>query len=82
MAHKYYIDQVPRKVYSWDEVPVVIDTVWMARLSGFTETYVRILCRKNKIPAKKTGTEWKADRDAFREWLTGVSPQQKGAEKS
>ena len=82
MPRKYYMDRRPYSVYSWNEVPVVIDTIWMARLSGFTETYVRILCRKNKIPAKKTGTEWKADRDAFSEWLTGVSPQQKGAEKS
>lgn len=74
MPRKYYMDRRPYSVYSWNEVPVVIDTVWMARLSGLTETYIRILCRKNKIAAQKIGTEWRADRDKFREWLTGVTP--------
>lgn len=71
MPRKYYMDRMPRPVFTWEEVPVVIDTVWMARISGFTETYIRVLCRQNKIKANKVGTEWKADRDTFRKWLVG-----------
>lgn len=71
MPRNYYMDRHPRPICSWSEVPVVIDTVWMARISGYTETYVRMLRRQNKIKAHKVGTEWRMDKDAFKEWLVG-----------
>ena len=62
---------MPKKYWSWEQIPQVISTDEAARLLGIHVVNIRILCRDGKIPAAKVGREWRIDRDALRRYLNG-----------
>ena len=62
-------------VCSWDEVPVLIDSVLAARILGFTVEYTRRLLQQGKIPAHKMERDWRISKDAFRAYVEGVNNQ-------
>ena len=69
--------RAPQLPTSWDEVPVLMDLVYAARLVGYSPEYLLVLCkpgRKNRFPAGKIGSQWRVEKGALIQYLkeTGV----------
>ena len=50
---------------SWDEVPVVVDMHYVARLFRLSEERVRQMCVSGDIPAFKIGGMWRVSKQAL-----------------
>lgn len=46
-------------IYNWDEVPLIIDLPYAARLLGCSVQLIRKNCQDGKIPAFKIGAMWR-----------------------
>lgn len=55
----------------WNEVPVVIDPAFIARLLQRSVRSVTGMLTAGEIPGKKIGKTWRISRDQFRSWLEG-----------
>lgn len=44
-----------RPVTAWEQVPVLMDTAYVAMLLGLTQDVVRIMARNGELPAIKPG---------------------------
>ena len=67
--------RAPQLPTSWDEVPVLMDLVYAARLVGYTPEYLQVLCkpgRKNRFPAGKIGNQWRVEKEALMNYLKEV----------
>jgi len=62
-----------KPVTNWDDVPVIIDPVYVARLLGVTPTRVREMCRKEQIPNTKLGKLWRISKEDLRNYMEGKS---------
>ena len=51
-------------VTDWDDVPVIIDLPYLARLLGVTYDTAKRLCATGQIEAFKVGKQWRIARDA------------------
>lgn len=49
----------PNLIYNWDDVPIVIDPPYAARLLGCSVQLIRKNCQSGKIPAFKIGDMWR-----------------------
>ena len=56
-------------IIKWEEVPVVIDAPYVARILRISEHAVRDKMISGEIPARKVGKVWRVSRDKLREWL-------------
>ena len=62
-------------VYSWDDVPVLLDVQFAACILGFSVDHTRKLLQRGKIPAHKMDQDWRISKDAFRAFVEGVNNQ-------
>lgn len=58
-------------IYSWDEIPAVIDPPYAAWLLGCTPENVRKLCRQGKLPSFKVGDMWRIRKDELETYTKG-----------
>lgn len=56
-------------VYSWDDVPVIVDPPYVALLLGCSRENVRKLCQSGKLKAFKVGDMWRIRREAIIEYI-------------
>lgn len=54
---------VQRPITNWDDVPVIIDVPYAARLYGINADRACRLCRAGKLPAFKVGKLWRLRRE-------------------
>lgn len=55
-----------RPVTTWDQVPVVMDTAYVAMLLGLSEDEVRTMASRGDIPATKPGKRaWRFEKTAL-----------------
>lgn len=50
-------------VYSWDEVPIIVDAPYVAWVLGISVEAVRKECRKGNLKAFKAGEMWRIRKD-------------------
>lgn len=58
--------------YSWDEVPVILDVVLVARILGYSLEYTRRMCQRGTIPANKVGGDWRISKETLRTYVEGA----------
>ncbi len=58
-----------RGVYDWDNIPLLMDSVLVARLFGCSEQKVRRMANENKIPAYRIGNEVRFKKEEIREYI-------------
>ena len=58
-----------RSIVNWDEVPVIIDVPYVARLLAMNADYVTRLAQKSKIPAFKAGRLWRFRKDEIEQYM-------------
>lgn len=46
-------------IYNWDEVPLILDLPYAARLLGCSVQLIRKKCQDGNIPAFKIGVMWR-----------------------
>ena len=56
-------------VYSWEDVPVIVDPPYVALLLGCSRENVRKLCQSGKLKAFKVGDMWRIRREAIIEYI-------------
>ncbi len=60
-------------IYSWDEVPVIIDVPYAAHLLGCSVNLIRKMCRSGQLKATKVGNEmWRITKADIMEYMGGV----------
>ena len=67
-------------VYSWDEVPVIIDPPYVAHLLGCSRENVRKMCQNGTLKAFKVGDMWRIRKDDLIAYTMGKqdNTEQKG----
>ncbi|USP68901.1 helix-turn-helix domain-containing protein [Ruminococcus sp. FMB-CY1] len=58
-----------KTIVDWDEVPVIVDVPYVARLLGFKAETITEKCRRKKIPAHKVLNEWRFYKEELQEFL-------------
>lgn len=58
-------------VYSWDEIPLVVDPAYIAMLLGCTNDLICKLLRAGKIKGFKVGDMWRVKRDDLKTFMEG-----------
>lgn len=69
---RQYNRRARQLVYSWDDVPVLIDVAMAAQILGFTVEHTRRLLCQGKIPGHKMDRDWRINKEAF--WTFVESP--------
>lgn len=63
-------------IYSWDEVPIVVDPPYVAWLLGCSTENVRKMCQFGKIKAFKVGDKmWRIRKDDLIAYTMGKQNQ-------
>jgi len=60
-----------RPITNWDDVPVIMDPVYAARLLGLTPTRVREMCRNSEIPCTRFGKLWRICKGDLQSFMEG-----------
>ena len=55
----------------WSEVPLILDSAYVAKLLAISLDKVRDMMAKGEIPARKAGREWRITKDRFKVWMEG-----------
>lgn len=66
-------------IYSWDEIPLILDIAYLTTLLGCSREKIRMECQSGRLPAFKIGDMWRVRKDdliAFTKGETG-----RGSEK-
>jgi|LSQX01.3.fsa_nt_gb excisionase family DNA binding protein len=50
-------------VTDWNDVPVLLDLPYAARIVGMSAEYIKRLSNAGKFPAVKVGNSWRVNRD-------------------
>ena len=58
-----------RPIINWDEVPVIIDVPYVARLLAMNPDYVTGLAKANKIPAFKIEKLWRFKKNEIEQYM-------------
>lgn len=56
-------------VVNWDEVPVLMDLSWVARILGKSREWAKQKAQSEELPAIKVGEEWRIPKNKLREYL-------------
>lgn len=64
MAKKKYI-------YSWDEIPLVVDPAYIAILLGCTTDLICKMLRNGKIKGFKVGDLWRVKKEDLKDFMEG-----------
>ena len=56
---------MPQYVTSWEEVPLMVDTGYIARLFGVCKETARRLCMTGELPAFKLCEQWYVSKEAL-----------------
>lgn len=64
MAKKKY-------VYTWEEIPYVIDPPYAAFLLGCTTAMIRKLCRDGILKGFKVGDMWRIKKEDLKDFMEG-----------
>ncbi len=59
--------------YNWDNVPVIIDPPYVARLLGCSVELIRKNCQSGKIPAFKIGDMWRIRKEDLITYTKGTT---------
>lgn len=54
---------------SWDDLPILMDSVMVARLFGCDESKIRKMANQHIIPAYRIGKELRYDRDEIKAFV-------------
>lgn len=58
-----------RPIINWDEVPVIIDVPYVARLLALNVDYTTRLAQRGILPAHKIGKLWRFDKEEIRRYI-------------
>lgn len=58
-----------RPILNWDDVPVVIDVPYAARLLALSVDYTSRLAQRGVLPGHKIGKQWRFDKDELRQYI-------------
>lgn len=58
-----------RPITNWEDVPVVFDVPYAARLFGFTADIMSRKCAKGEFPAHKIFGKWRINKDEAIEYF-------------
>ena len=50
-------------IYRWDDVPLIVDTYYVADLFKCSARLIRAECQKGKLKAFKVGDMWRINKD-------------------
>lgn len=59
----------PRSIKSWDDLDLVVGSLRVAQLLGYTVDRVQRLAKEGKIPAFRLGGSWRFEKSALQEWI-------------
>lgn len=59
-----------RPITNWEDVPVIMDVPFVARLLGFTPDKISRKCAKGEIPAHKIFSKWRINKDELIEYIS------------
>ena len=68
--------QIKNIVTDWSRVPVLFDVNFAVRLLGISEQSIRRFAANGIIPAKKVGKDWRFEKDAIYQYMTGKTRQE------
>lgn len=55
----------PRSIKSWDDLDLVVGSLRVAQLLGYTVDRVQRLAKEGKIPAFRLGGSWRFEKSAL-----------------
>lgn len=58
-----------KPVTSWDEVPIVMDLPFAARIVGQSAEYLKKRCQKGTFPGYKESEQWRVTKTALQRHL-------------
>ena len=58
-----------RPIVNWDEVPVIIDVPYVARLLALNVDFTTRLAQRGVLPAHKIGKLWRFDKEEIRQYI-------------
>ena len=58
-----------RPIVNWDEVPVIIDVPYVARLLALNFDYTTSLAQMCVLPDHKIGNLWRFDKEEIRQYI-------------
>lgn len=58
-----------RPVTSWDDVPIVMDLPFAARIVGVSLDRLKKRCQMGEFPAYKEGTLWRVEKQKLRDYM-------------
>lgn len=61
--------QKQKLIVSWDEVPVLMDLSFAARLLGKSVEWAKKKAQLGELPALKVGDEWRISKSKLREYV-------------
>ena len=64
-----------KTIKNWDDVPIVVDIAFVSRLLGQSYETVKRHCQSGRLPAFKTGKEWRLSKTALQNYIEGNIPQ-------
>lgn len=68
----------PNKIYSWDNLPVILDCKTVAIIYGVTPETIKNMIYSGKLIGRKAGRKWVFDKEYIRS-LTDVSNERSGS---
>lgn len=61
-------------ITGWEDVPLIFDIPWATKLLGRSYDNIKKLCQQGRLPAFKTGREWRFEKGAFQRWMEAQYP--------
>lgn len=58
-----------KPVVNWDEVPVLMDLSFVARILGKSVEWTKKKAQSGELPAIKVGEEWRISKNKLRQYL-------------
>jgi hypothetical protein len=63
----------PQAITSWDDVPLVMDLPFAARIVGQSPEYLKKRAQRGTFPAYREGSQWRVSKETLREHINGGS---------
>lgn len=62
-------------IYSWDEIPVILDIHYLTILLGCSREKIRMECQSGRLPAFKIGDMWRVRKDELIAYTKGETKE-------
>ena len=67
--------QIQRYIIDWDEVPIVVDIPFAARIVGVTPEALIKRCQRGTFPGYKEGKLWRVSKKALLQHIEGTKEE-------